>query len=52
MHHATVFLDPFADQLPAARMIASSPNPEETMANEPRDQRPKIRLSQLSHGAG
>lgn len=23
-----------------------------TMANEPRDQRPEIRLSQLSHGAG
>ena len=28
------------------------PSREETMANEPRDQRPKIRLSQLSHGAG
>ena len=28
------------------------PGHEETMTNEPRDQRPKIRLSQLSHGAG
>ncbi len=27
-------------------------SPEETMADEPRDQRPTIRLSQLSHGAG
>jgi hypothetical protein len=28
------------------------PNPEETMADEPRDKRSEIRLSQLSHGAG
>jgi len=25
---------------------------EDWMTNEPRDQKPKIRLSQLSHGAG
>ena len=28
------------------------PHREEPMADEPRDQKPKIRLSQLSHGAG
>jgi hypothetical protein len=32
--------------------ITHVPQPGETMTNEPRDQRPEIRLSQLSHGAG
>jgi hypothetical protein len=27
-------------------------NPRRPMTNEPRDQKPKIRLSQLSHGTG
>jgi hypothetical protein len=35
-----------------ARRTLSTPSREEPMADEPRDQRPKIRLSQLSHGAG
>jgi len=34
------------------RFIAVRPDPEEAMANELRDKRPEIRLSQLSHGAG
>ena len=34
------------------RPVPSTLSREESMADEPRDQKPKIRLSQLSHGAG
>jgi hypothetical protein len=43
----------FADPLPHVhRFVAHEREPEEAMASEPRDKRPEIRLSQLSHGAG
>ncbi len=44
---------PAGRQFPTAARTHERPRTaEEQMADEPRDTRPEIRLSQLSHGAG